>query len=468
MDPINYQLNAAPPLQSFMQGLQGGAAVNQLQLQQKQQQAQQQQLAQMNIDLSNLAKNPTTEGIIQASIKYPSLSEQFKRSYDMLTPQEKEAKISSTIPIYTAAVNGRPDIAAKLLNEQADALENSGQKQQADQVRAHAQAIVDHPEITKLQAGLLLSTAMGADQFKTLNDSIIAQAKAPSEISQSESEATMKRAEAAAAPSTVALKNADISSQIKNRADQLNLDYAKLLQDRDLKLAEMNQKLLTPSETAQKVINDAASTAATSDQAATKYLDFANRLEQADPSSFGSGLAEKVKNATGGQDDITSLRKEYERIRSAGIAQMYKGLGTMSDSDVKVAMGTFLPETADTKQLAKFVRGMAKLNQLESVTQDAKSDWVGAVGHLGSAKKPMKIAGYDVPAGMTFTEFANKYASQKAANILAGKGAETTKTRSYMDVPQKTGAELVPIIQSQNISPAPANNGWVITPIGNK
>ena len=460
MDPINYSIDVPNPTQSFMQGMQSGVAVNQIQQQQAAQQAAQARQQKMNADLAALAKNPTTEGIIQASITYPELTEAHKRTFDMLAPQEQEAKVNTMIPIYAAMKKGRMDIASNMLNEQADALQNSGKTQEAAQTRAHAQAALDHPEILDLQSSLLLSQAMGADKYKALNDSLIAQQKAPSEVAQSQAEATLKGAQAKAEPQTIALKNADISSQIKNRSDVLKLDYAKVQQERDLKLAEMNQKLLTPSETAQKVINDAASTAVVSDQAATKYLDLAKRLEEADPNSFAGGLNEGVKKITGGQDDITALRKEYDRLRSSGIAQMYKGLGSMSDSDVKIAMGAFLPDTADTKQLVKFVRGMAKMNQLDSVTQDAKSEWVGAVGHMGTAKKQLNIAGYDVPAGTSFTQFANKYAQKKADEILSGKSPDVTSKRSYMNT---TNAQ-----PSSDIPTAPLSNGWSITPIGGK
>lgn len=460
MDPINYSIDVPNPTQSFMQGIQSGAAVNQLQQQQQQQAAAKARQIQMNTDLAAISKNPTSDQIAEMSVKYPELSEQFKRSYDMLAPQEKEARINQMLPIYSAAVNGRKDVAADLLNKQADALDNSGKTQEAAQVRAHAQAFIDHPETMLTTSGLLLASAMGPDKYKEMVGGITDQQKAPSEVAQSQAEAALKSAQAKAEPQTIALKNADISSQIKNRSDVLNLDYAKVQQERDLKLAEMNQKLLTPSETAQKVINDAASTAVVSDQAATKYLDLAKRLEEADPNSFAGGLNEGVKKITGGQDDITALRKEYDRLRSSGIAQMYKGLGSMSDSDVKIAMGAFLPDTADTKQLVKFVRGMAKMNQLDSVTQDAKSEWVGAVGHMGTAKKQLNIAGYDVPAGTSFTQFANKYAQKKADEILSGKSPDVTSKRSYMNTTN--------VQPSSDIPTAPLSNGWSITPIGGK
>jgi hypothetical protein len=73
MDPINYSISAQNPMQSFMQGLQSGAAVDQLQQQRQQQEAAKAAQMQMNTDLYNLSKNPTTEGIIQATIKYPQL-----------------------------------------------------------------------------------------------------------------------------------------------------------------------------------------------------------------------------------------------------------------------------------------------------------------------------------------------------------------------------------------------------------
>lgn len=184
------------PTTSFMQGLQGGAAVQQLQTEQTQQQVALAQKQQMQADLAALSANPTPEAIAQASLKYPQLSEQFKRSLDMLTPAQQQAKIAAAVPIHAAALSGEHGIAAKQLREHADALQNSGNDQEAQQTRAMADLIEQHPETATVTTGMLLASAMGPDKyaaaFKDIGTEDRAAAAAPTELSTKQADLTLK------------------------------------------------------------------------------------------------------------------------------------------------------------------------------------------------------------------------------------------------------------------------------------
>jgi hypothetical protein len=168
MDPIDYSgafANIQPPIQAFTQGLQGGVALQQVQAEQAQQQAAQAQKQQMQTDLAALSANPTPQAIAAASLKYPQLSEQFKRSLDMLTPAQQQAKIDAAGPVHAAVLAGEYGIAAKQLREHADAAENAGNDQEAKQTRAMADMIEKHPETAKLTTGMLLASAMGPERY---------------------------------------------------------------------------------------------------------------------------------------------------------------------------------------------------------------------------------------------------------------------------------------------------------------
>jgi hypothetical protein len=166
-DPINYSIDVQTPFQAALQGYQGGAAIRNDQLQQQQQQAALAQQQQMQKDLLELSKNPTADAIARASVRYPQLSEQFKRSYDMLNQQQQEAKVASAIPVYAALQSGRPDVASQKLRDTAAAMENSGHAEEAKRTLAWADMIEQHPEQAKLTSGLLLSSVMGPDKFAT-------------------------------------------------------------------------------------------------------------------------------------------------------------------------------------------------------------------------------------------------------------------------------------------------------------
>jgi hypothetical protein len=115
--------------------------------------------------------------------------------------------------------------------------------------------------------------------------------------------------------------------------------------------------------------------------------------------------------------------------------------GSASDKDVVMAMGGFPPETADAKTMASFLRGMAKLNQYTAVSENAKAEWVNAVGHLGKPKTDINVDGVNVPAGSTFTDFARQYMANKVEQRQTQAAQQQVQGRSYMRWAQPQGAQ---------------------------
>jgi hypothetical protein len=165
MGPIDYSIDVQTPFQSALQGYQAGASIRNDQQQQEQQRAAQEQQRQMQADLAGLYANPNPRAIAQMSLKYPQFSEQFKRSSDMLGDQQKNSLISTATPIYAAVVSGRNDIAIEQTRQLADAMENSGQVEEAKHTRVIADLIEKSPETAQIAVGSWLSSLMGADKF---------------------------------------------------------------------------------------------------------------------------------------------------------------------------------------------------------------------------------------------------------------------------------------------------------------
>lgn len=212
-DPIDYTSAFAglqSPTESFVQGLKVGDGFQQLQAQQRAAEAAVQQKAQMQTDLAALAQNPTTAAIAQMSIKYPQLSEGFKRSYDMLTPEQQQAKLEHATQVYAALNNGEPKIAQKILTDQAAALRNSGNEPDAKAAETMASWIDAHPESAKSTAGLMIAKVMGpkfTEAFKDIGGEQRAQDQAPSELRKKVAEAGT--AESTATTKAVEAKYAD-------------------------------------------------------------------------------------------------------------------------------------------------------------------------------------------------------------------------------------------------------------------
>jgi hypothetical protein len=223
MDPINYNsafANVQSPVQAFTQGLQGGVAFSQVQAEQAAQQAALAQKQQMQADLSALSANPTPQAIAQASLKYPQLSEQFKRSFDALSSVQQQAKLDAAGPVHAAVLAGQYGVAAKQLRQQADAQQNSGNEQEAQQTRAMADLIEQHPETAKITTGLLLSSALGPERYTKAFGDLGAEQRAadlaPGAVRKAKADADGEEAKAATAKLGIVAQKAGALAQAKD------------------------------------------------------------------------------------------------------------------------------------------------------------------------------------------------------------------------------------------------------------
>lgn len=437
MEPINYNIQVKNPFEASLQGVQAGMQIGAQADAIKQQQLQRQQQQQLQQDLGALAnnKNAGAQDYASMMVKYPQLAEHFKKSWDVLSADQQQSKLSHSTQVYAALQSGNPQVAIDLLNKQAEALKNSGKPEDAQAASHLAQVIQLDPNTAKTTAGLMLSSIMGpekfASTFATLGDQQRAQDQAPATLATKEAEATIKGVEAKNAPQKAALDNANTLSQINERSARLGLDRDKLTSDVQLKLAEMNPAFKL-DEGAKKLINDSTIQSVASDQSANQMLDFANRLEQSGAASGATAKGyELYKSLTGNQDAVTSLRQEYVRLRSGSVAKMLPP-GSASDKDIEIAMAGFPSETTDPSTMAKFIRGMAKLQQYDSVLNSAKAEWVNSVGHLGKPKSDIEIEGVKVPAGSTFTDFSRQFLKQKTEARQAEQAVQQVQGRSYM------------------------------------
>lgn len=445
MDPINYNLNVKSPFEASLQGFQGGLAIKQAMQQQALQQQAIQQQQQMQSDLYALSNNPNAGAKDYAAMmtRYPQLADHFKKSWDVLNADQQQNHLNQATQVYAALQANRPDIAQTLLQKQAEAAKNSGDEQAYKNADVLSQFVQGAPEQAKTSVGLMLSSVMGADKFAstfgTLGDQQRAGELQPANVALKNAEAAQKTAEARNTPQRLALESQykgaqirDIDSNIATRASQLGLDRDKLQSEVELKLYELGQKNNTLDDGAKKIINDSTVSSVAATQASGQMLDLATRLEK-QGGGYGafSTASEWLKGATGNQDAITQMRQEYARIRNSQALKMLPP-GPASDKDIAMAMQGFPKETADAATMASFLRGMAKLNQYTAATEQAKSEWVNAVGHLGKPKQDINVGGINVPAGTTFADFAAKYVSQQANQLGAQQGQQQVPQRSYM------------------------------------
>lgn len=112
-----------------------------------------------------------------------------------------------------------------------------------------------------------------------------------------------------------------------------------------------------------------------------KYNNLANDIEKSDLRGglLGGSWGEKVKEITGSQDSVTELRKEFAQAR-ASQASANLPPGSASDADVALALGPIPSDNANKQQLASYLRGQAKLAQINADFHNFKADYISNTG----------------------------------------------------------------------------------------
>ncbi len=203
----------------------------------------------------------------------------------------------------------------------------------------------------------------------------------------------------------------NINSEIGVRGAKLGLDTQTTQVAILEKLAQINKLNTDIPESTRKIINDSAVVAATSKQAANQFNDLASRIESSGGGYGGLSTFNSYLTKVGGfQNGTYDLRQEYTRLRNnSAIKSLPPGPAT--DKDISLALSGFPTETADARTLASFLRGMAKLQEIDAAVANAKTDWVTQNnGVLTRANKTFVAGDYTAKQGETFVDFSNRIA----------------------------------------------------------
>jgi hypothetical protein len=443
MGPIDYSIDVKSPFETYITGLQAGFANRTAQdqetmrgiaMQQQQQLAQAQKQQASAIADFAAKQNKTAEEYANFALQNPGMAEAAKKSWEILSPAQQQSRISQASQMMSALRSGRADIAAKLADDHAAALQNSGNEQEAKQLQDLSKLITNVPSAAMDSIAMTMAGALGPEAFAKSYESVltspVAAAKASADIS-------------------------NIDSQISDRAARLGLDRDKLTTETQTKLYELQQKAnpaMNLDGDAKKLINESA-IASTS---ASQLSERANKLagDFAKIESFAGtlgGWGESYKRMTGDQNAVSSLKQEYVRIRAGEIGRIAKSQGgAFTDNDMKIALQSFPDENADPQYMASYMRGMAKLQLVQATTEAAKSEWVNSVGHLGKSRSDISIDGVSVPAGTTFNDFASKFVADKAnkLSVQQQQAPASIANRSYAKFMQPQG-EMSPQGETQ-------------------
>jgi hypothetical protein len=426
-NPINYNIGSGQPvgLEDFTQGAalgqglrMGNEAAKTAQqargLEAQKQAAQQAMMAELAAE-SRRPGGPNSENVAALMVRYPQMAENLKRSMDVLQPTEKRERLGQLSTVIAAAKSGNVNLAIDKLKEYAAAYRTKGRKVDAQALEDNARLLEESPEDTMftLESALAandpeqyLKTVQG---LGTLGSDV---AKAASEAVKTEQEANIKREELRNLPAKMAAENrltkaqADgIYMKAKNDAGVLGLGWAQLAETRAKNVAELQQKAGELPPAVFKVVDEAYGKAQVATVSADQAEQLAKDYETTNPDDgWNAAMSEKWKSFNGSQDEVTALRTRYEQIKNGNIIQNLPP-GVASDRDIEMFSKGFPSANADAKQVAGFLRGMAKASRLTAATATADAEWTAFNKSKAPARAPMVIQGIQVQPGTSYSDF---------------------------------------------------------------
>ena len=470
MQPINYLAQVADPFAQALQGVKIGAGMADLEAQraQVQRQQQQQQLAAQEQALFFNNPKPTMRDAARyASLLTPDQSKAFLPYMEGISKEQQQGVLKSTGQILSA-LQANPQTGIKLLQERAVAARNSGDQEDAALFDRLAEAAIADPvQGSQTAFKALVQSAAGIpgakDFFETIDKGLSTartEAKAPAELNEAIAKANKAVADATTAQATAAnaeekaaadaakatadaqkakvqaqyaekveiaglnKTNWDINnlrSQISDRSARLNLDTQTTAATVAEKLSSIQNKLNDIPADTRKLINESATLAATSKQSADQFNDLAKRLD-ASGGGYGvfSSASDFLKKGAGFQGGMTQLRQEYTRLRNtAAIKSLPPGPAT--DKDIAMALKGFPSDNASATDLSGFLRGMAKLQDVDASISNAKTDWLAQNnGTLTRAKNTFVAGDYSTKPGETFNDFAQRIVGDVSKRYAPG------------------------------------------------
>lgn len=476
IDPRSYMFEGNPfqgVTQGFAQGFQLGEAYQDKQraiAKAEKDELLKQEMAQ---DLSKLAQNPSAQMYSQTITKYPQLSEQLKRSYDIMDDGAKKAAVSTATQTSLLLNSGNLGGAKDLLEKQAVAFENSGDVNQAGAYRAMKTMIDANPEQAKLSSYLIAAQGLTPDQFGEFNAKFGSEKRAeeiqPYELSQrgasiqktradtnqtlaqtgltqqqiqtERQNTAIKKAEAENAPEYFSLRNEQSGAQIdKIRSDQrlgmLNyqLNSDKLDADLEWRYEELDRKGSTLDGAGQKQVNDAVLESTTLATIAQQQKDLANKARK---SGQTGGLVtaswEGIKGALGIETERSDMVREVTKMINS---EVIKGLppGPATDKDIAIIKKGFPPATADGETIGRFLDAMSNVNMAAAANKQMQAEWQSQNGNLGNSKRDLDVLGIKVPKGTTYQKFASSNMGKAVDQIgkMNSQQAISRGTASYM------------------------------------
>lgn len=197
-------------------------------------------------------------------------------------------------------------------------------------------------------------------------------------------------------------------------AERLALDKQKFgfeVQQAQKKAEELINAAPKLSVNMEKAIEKSAGDAAASRNAADSMTTLADTLEKEKPTPGLFGNAENMFSKLTGQDNyLRDMRIRFNQLANAQATKLLPP-GPASDKDIEFARKGIPSETDNPMVMARWLRGMAKMESNNAKYNEFRSEWMSANGSPGQSDRNRNIMGMDVKKGESLNSAAKRFLS---------------------------------------------------------
>ncbi|HBZ6164964.1 TPA: phage DNA ejection protein [Salmonella enterica subsp. enterica serovar Kentucky] len=197
-------------------------------------------------------------------------------------------------------------------------------------------------------------------------------------------------------------------------AERLALDKQKFgfeVQQAQKKADELINAAPKLSVNMEKAIEKSAGDAAASRNAADSMTTLADTLEREKPTPGLFGNAENMFSKLTGQDNyLRDMRIRFNQLANAQATKLLPP-GPASDKDIEFARKGIPSETDNPMVMARWLRGMAKMESNNAKFNEFRSEWMSANGSPGQSDRNRNIMGMDVKKGESLNSAAKRFLS---------------------------------------------------------
>lgn len=197
-------------------------------------------------------------------------------------------------------------------------------------------------------------------------------------------------------------------------AERLALDKQKFgfeVQQAQKKAEELINAAPKLSVNMEKAIEKSAGDAAASRNAADSMTTLADTLEKEKPTPGLFGNAENMFSKLTGQDNyLRDMRIRFNQLANSQATKLLPP-GPASDKDIEFARKGIPSETDNPMVMARWLRGMAKMESNNANFNEFRSEWMSANGSPGQSDRNRNIMGMDVKKGESLNSAAKRFLS---------------------------------------------------------